>query len=159
MQSRSIDSYTHAIHSFQQFDSGSIDFTDPVEAARYDEDVEFIFPYFTKLACEACHVDDPAKYNVPDQSQNMPGVLSKAYTFQGRDRAIGAVPSYVTGPGQRACGSCHRSMAINHDDAGEIAALNGHWSANGYMVDNTTQPPAPAANWVFQVIEKIMAIF
>jgi OmcA/MtrC family decaheme c-type cytochrome len=159
MQGRPMESYAHAIHSFQQFDPGDIDFTDPVEAARYDEDVEFIFPYFTKLACESCHVENPAKYNVPDQSENMPGVLSAADTFQGRDRAIGAVPSYVTGPGQRACGSCHRSMAINEDDAGELAAMNGHWSANGYMVNNATQPPAPAANWVYQVIEKIMAMF
>ena len=30
MQSRSIDSYVHAIHSFQAFDIGDIDFADPV---------------------------------------------------------------------------------------------------------------------------------
>ena len=34
MQSRSIDSYAHGIHSFQPFDIGDIDFTDPVEAMR-----------------------------------------------------------------------------------------------------------------------------
>ena len=32
MQSRSIDSYAHAIHAIQAFDIGDIDFTDPVQA-------------------------------------------------------------------------------------------------------------------------------
>ena len=36
LQSRSIDSYTHAIHRFQDFDTGTIDFTDPVEAMEYN---------------------------------------------------------------------------------------------------------------------------
>jgi OmcA/MtrC family decaheme c-type cytochrome len=162
MQGRPMESYAHAIHSFQQFDTDEIDFSDPVFAARYDEDVEFIFPYFTKLACEACHVGDSAKYNVPDQAENMPGVLSASYyPLDGRERSIGEVPSYVTGPGQRACGSCHRSMAINEDDAGELASMTAHWAQNGYSIDNSdaTQPPAPAANWVYQAIEKVMALF
>ncbi|MBW7882518.1 MAG: hypothetical protein H3C34_07765 [Caldilineaceae bacterium] len=35
MQSRSIDSYVHAVHSFQAFDIGDIDFTDPVQAIHF----------------------------------------------------------------------------------------------------------------------------
>ncbi len=34
MQSRSIDSYVHAIHMSQQFDVGDIDFADPVQADK-----------------------------------------------------------------------------------------------------------------------------
>ena len=34
MQSRSIDSYVHAIHSFQAFDIGDVNFADPVAAMR-----------------------------------------------------------------------------------------------------------------------------
>ncbi len=44
MQSRSIDSYVHAIHSGQAFDIGNIDFSDPVAALHYNEHIEFPFP-------------------------------------------------------------------------------------------------------------------
>ena len=44
MQSRSIDSYVHAIHSFQAFDIGDIDFADPVEAMQYEHHIEFPYP-------------------------------------------------------------------------------------------------------------------
>jgi OmcA/MtrC family decaheme c-type cytochrome len=158
MQSRSIDSYTHAIHAFQDFDPGDIDFTDPVEAARYDLHTSHIFPLFTKLACEGCHVDDAAKYDVPDQSKSMPGLLSGSDTFEGRDRAIGTVPAYVTGPGSRACGSCHKSMAINADEAGDLMSIYAHVGQNGYLIDNTTANPTTTA-WVYRVIDKIMALF
>jgi hypothetical protein len=158
MQSRSIDSYTHAIHAFQDFDPGDIDFTDPVEAARYDLHTSHIFPLFTKLACEGCHVDDAAKYDVPDQSKSMPGLLSASDSFKGRDRAIGTVPSYVTGPGSRACGSCHKSMAINADEAGDLMSIYAHVGQNGYLIDNATANPTTTA-WVYRVIDKIMALF
>jgi hypothetical protein len=158
MQSRSIDSYTHAIHAFQDFDPGDIDFTDPVEAARYDLHTSHIFPLFTKLACEGCHVDNADKYDVPDQSKSMPGLLSASDTFKGRDRAIGTVPSYVTGPGSRACGSCHKSMAINEDEAGDLMSIYAHVGQNGYLIDNATANPTTTA-WVYRVIDKIMALF
>ena len=45
LQSRSIDSYAHAIHRFQDFDTGSIDFTDPVEAMEYDTPCRVQFPH------------------------------------------------------------------------------------------------------------------
>jgi len=101
MQSRSIDSYVHAIHSFQVFDPADefngrdpvtnaivADF-DPVKAKRYDLHINPTFPTFTIRNCEACHIDagvdpdgngplppNPVTYNVPDQSKSMPGLLS-----------------------------------------------------------------------------------
>ena len=95
MASRSIDSYIHAIHSFQAFDVGDVfgddepDY-DQVEAMRYQQHINHVFPNFTIRNCEACHVTagapvDPANpgagtypvvYNVPDQSKSMPGVLA-----------------------------------------------------------------------------------
>ena len=158
MQSRSIDSYVHAIHEFQAFDTSGVDFSDPVEAARYELHVEHIFPVFSTLACQACHVNDPAKFNVPDQSKSMPGMLSAAYALNGHDRAIGAVPAYVTGPASRACGSCHRATAINEDAAGELASINAHMSQNGYMIDNTSTNPT-TTSWVYRTIDKIMNLF
>jgi OmcA/MtrC family decaheme c-type cytochrome len=158
MQSRSIDSYVHAIHAFQAFDTGSVDFSDPVEAARYDLHVEHLFPVFSTLACEACHVGDPAKFNVPDQAKSMPGLLSAAYALDGRDRAIGSVPAYATGPAARACGGCHRAEAINEDAAGELAAINAHMNQNGYMIDNTSTNPT-TTSWVYRAIDKMMTLF
>jgi OmcA/MtrC family decaheme c-type cytochrome len=96
MQSRSIESYVHAIHSFQDFDvddtfdTSTVPF-DPVFAKRYDMHIEHVFPYFTRLACEGCHVEAGAEtapgsgvfytntYNVPDQSKSMPGLMSDSW--------------------------------------------------------------------------------
>ncbi|MBS0394918.1 MAG: hypothetical protein JSR54_09850, partial [Proteobacteria bacterium] len=99
MQSRSIDSYVHAIHSFQGFGEmavGTVDFTDVVSAKRYEDYINHTFPNFTVKNCEACHVtagsrdaDNPTSsglpvypvtYNVPDQTTTIPGLLSKAVT-------------------------------------------------------------------------------
>jgi OmcA/MtrC family decaheme c-type cytochrome len=44
VQSRSIDSYVHAIHSMQAFDIGDIDFDDAVEALHYDHHTGFPYP-------------------------------------------------------------------------------------------------------------------
>ncbi|MBU0553694.1 hypothetical protein KJ940_19640, partial [Myxococcota bacterium] len=132
MQSRSIDAYTHAIHAFQAFDSGDVDMSDPVEAMRYQHHVEHTYPNFTIKNCESCHFPDT--YDVPDQSKSLPGVFSAADAWD-TDRNIGAVPSYVSGPGSRACGSCHRATLINEDDAGTLAALNQHTKSNGYLVE------------------------
>ena len=87
MQSRSIDSYAHAIHAFQYFDTNSVDFAEPVAAARYERHIEHVFPNFTILSCEGCH--NTGKYNVPDQSKSMPSLLSASYTLKNKDRAIG----------------------------------------------------------------------
>ncbi len=148
MQSRSIDSYVHAIHSFQPFDIGDIDFTDPVEELHYEHHIESTYPNFTILNCESCH--NANTYNVPDQSNSLPGLLSSSDTVT--TRTISGVPSYVTGPASRACGSCHRTELINEDEAGGLAAFNEHTKTNGYMLEET-------GSVLDAVIESIMAIF
>ncbi len=174
MQSRSIDSYAHAIHAFQNFDTGGadrtdgtvvgVDFTDPVAAKRYAHHVEATFPNFTLKNCEGCHVG--GVYNVPDQSKSMPGLHSAAYVMDNGwyvldangnaqpidDRNIGSVPSYVTGPASRACGGCHRAEAINEDNAGDLAAFNAHAKNGGYLVENATGA-------VYKMIDHIMSMF
>jgi OmcA/MtrC family decaheme c-type cytochrome len=150
MQSRSIDSYVHAIHSMQPFDIQKIDFSDPVASMRYDHHVESTYPNFTLLNCESCH--NPNTYEVPDQFRTLPGVLSAAQTITGKDRAIGTVPSIVTGPGARACGSCHRAEMINEDAAGDLASFGAHTATFGFAIENGTG--------VFdEAVAKIMAIF
>ncbi|MCA8975063.1 MAG: hypothetical protein KDC98_10095, partial [Planctomycetes bacterium] len=137
LQSRSIDSYVHAIHSFQLFDPGDIDYSDPVAAFEAEEHVAHQFPNFTRLNCEACHVDATSTrvpYNVPDQSKSMPGVLSGTDAVAGRN--IGSIPSMVTGPAARACGGCHRANYINDDNAGGLAAFMEHTRTNGFAVEN-----------------------
>ncbi|MEJ2523805.1 MAG: hypothetical protein P8080_13205 [Gammaproteobacteria bacterium] len=153
MQSRSITSYVHAIHSFQDFDSDEIDFTDPVEKARYEMHVDHHFPLFTAQACEGCHMEDAGLYDVPDQSKSMPALLSGSYEWN-VDRAIGSVPEYVTGPGYMACGGCHRAALINEDNAGGLAALNGHSQAFGTLVENDEDDLV-----IYGVINKIMGLF
>ena len=109
LQSRSIDSYAHAIHRFQDFDTGSIDFTDPVEAMEYTHHVESNFPTFGIEDCRACH--NAGKFNVPNQGLSLPGVLSN--TDFGTIRNIGTIHNdVITGPATRACGACHRAEAI-----------------------------------------------
>jgi hypothetical protein len=92
---------------------------------------------------------------VPDQSKSLPGLLSKADTANGWDRTIGAVPAYVTGPGSRACGSCHRAVMINENNGAELAAFNGHTEAFGYMLDATTN----GTSILDAAIQKIMSFF
>jgi hypothetical protein len=134
MQSRDIDSYVHAIHSMQYFDYGNVDFNDPVEAALYYEHTEdFVYPYFTTLACESCH--NAGTYNVPDQSVSLAVIQSASDSNDTTTRNIGAVPSYVTGPASNACGGCHRAMLINEDDAGGLAAFNAHVTSFGYLIE------------------------
>jgi OmcA/MtrC family decaheme c-type cytochrome len=150
MQSRSIDSYVHAIHSYQYFDVKNVKFSDAVAAFRYQEHTEeSTYPSFSILNCESCHV--AGTYDVPDQARSLPGLLSASATVQ-KDRAIGTVPSYVTGPASRACGSCHRAQAINEDDANKLASLNAHTGAFGTLIENSTGVLDGA-------IKKIMSLF
>jgi hypothetical protein len=148
MQSRSIDSYVHAIHSFQPFDIGDVDFTDNVEALHYEHHVESTYPNFTILNCESCHT--AGSYNVPDQSKSMPSLHAGSDTVA--DRNIGSVPKYVTGPASRACGGCHRADLVNEDDAAGLAAFNQHTKTNGYLIEET-------GSVLDSVIETIMSIF
>jgi hypothetical protein len=136
MASRSIDSYAHAVHSFQAFDIGDVDFDNTVESMFYDLKVESHFPTFDLTDCQACHV--AGKFNVPDQSKSLPGILSGADALTNKTRNIGEVPSYVTGPASRACGACHRAEWIKEDDAVSLASFNSHTKTNGYLLENGT---------------------
>jgi OmcA/MtrC family decaheme c-type cytochrome len=139
LQSRSIDSYAHAIHRFQAFDTGDIDFTDPVEALHYEHHVESNFPTFGIENCRACH--NAGKFNVPNQGLSLPGVLSN--TDFGTVRNIGTIKNdVITGPATRACGACHRAEAIianaGAGDAIKLANINSHMTTFGYMIEDST---------------------
>ncbi len=153
MQSRSIDSYVHAIHSGQAFDIGDIDFADPVQALHYEHHIEFPYPTHGITNCESCHEADA--YNVPDQTKSLPGLLSASSELSGRDRKIGTIPSVVTGPASRACGGCHRATLINEDAAGELVPFNQHTKQGGYLIDARKD----ASDILMDVIDQIMAMF
>jgi OmcA/MtrC family decaheme c-type cytochrome len=151
MASRAIDSYVHAIHSFQPFDLEDIAAADdPVLDARNAQHIVHTFPNFTIRNCESCHI--AGTYNVPDQAKSMPGVLSASWDIA--DRNIGSLPEYVTGPASRACGGCHRADLINPDLAGDLASLNAHTKAFGTLEVNDDDDMV-----VFGIIDKIMSMF
>jgi OmcA/MtrC family decaheme c-type cytochrome len=151
MQSRSIDSYVHAIHSFQLFDIGDIDISDPIERAEHDHKLSSEFPRFGIKNCESCH--NPGTYGVPDQSRSLPSLHAGNDTLKGdATRNIGEVPLYVMGPAARACGACHRAQMLRADDADKLAAFNDHVRTFGYLVEDDT------GVWD-AVVEKIMAVF
>jgi hypothetical protein len=56
LQSRSLDSYIHAIHTSQQFDVKDINFADAVQAEKYATEIEMPFPRHGSTDCESCHV-------------------------------------------------------------------------------------------------------
>jgi OmcA/MtrC family decaheme c-type cytochrome len=144
MQSRSIDSWVHAIHSFQTIGINNVKFDDPFQAMLNSLYTETQFPKFGigrgTEDCEACHVhatsDATATYNVPDQSKALPALMSGSTSNSTLVRSIGTIQSYVTGPAANACGACHRAMAINDDDAATLSSLYQHWTQNGYMLQN-----------------------
>lgn len=153
MQSRSIDSYVHAIHSGQAFDIGDIDFSDPVAALEYEHHIHFPYPTHGITNCESCH--NTGTYEVPDQAASLPGLLSASDTVEGWDRNIGDVPVYITGPASRACGACHKAELINEDAAGELAILQQHIKQGGYLVEGGEDSSAT----LLEVIDSIMAFF
>jgi len=150
MQSRSIDSYVHAIHAGQPFDIGDIDFANDVEALHYEHHIEFPYPTHGPN-CESCHTE--GTYNVPDQAKSLPGLLSASDAVEGRK--ISDVPVYVSGPAARACGACHKAEAINEDNVGELIALNQHIKLGGYLIEGGED----ANGTLKAVMDKIMAIF
>jgi hypothetical protein len=153
MQSRSIDSYVHAIHSFQAFDIGDINFADPVQAMEYNHHVEFPYPTHGVTDCNSCHVE--GTNNVPDQTKSLPGLLSASDSVTGMERSISDVPSYITGPASRACGGCHRAVAIKEDNAVELLTFNQHVSQGGYL---TEAGDDPLGN-LMKTIDQVMAFF
>ena len=156
-QSRSIDSYVHAIHRFQAFDVDEVDFNDPVEKAKYEEHTEFLFPDFAAINCERCHTDERAvdngsrgTFDIPDQSKSMPGLLSATDESPG----ISDTPEVVVGPAARACGGCHRAAFINEGDAGGYVTFNEHTKRFGYRVENDDDD-----NMLYTIINYIMGLF
>lgn len=138
MQSRSIDSYVHAIHSFQYFDTKNVDFADSFDAMEYTAHTETYFPRFGlgdgATDCESCH--KAGTYDVPDQSKSLPALLSGSDTIKGKTRNIGTFPAYVTGPAATACGGCHRAQMIVEDNGGGLTTLFQHWKGQGYLLEN-----------------------
>jgi OmcA/MtrC family decaheme c-type cytochrome len=158
-QSRSIDSYVHAIHRFQAFDVDNIDFTDPVEQARYEQRVEFLFPDFATINCERCHRDardvdngNRLPFDIPDQSKSMPGLLSATDEIPGFN--INATPPVVVGPAARACGGCHRAQFLKEDDQEGYVAFNEHTKRFGYRVENDENDSV-----LYTIISFIMGMF
>ena len=151
MASRGIDSYVHAIHTFQPFDEDDVAAAnDPVFNARNAQHKNHVFPHFTALSCEGCHVT--GTYNAPDQSKSMFGVLQSSWDID--DRAIGTVPEAVTGPASRACGGCHRANMVIEDQAGDLASFNAHTDAFGTFEANDDNDAI-----LFGIIDKIMSMF
>jgi OmcA/MtrC family decaheme c-type cytochrome len=155
-QSRSIDSYVHGIHGMQSGDitSAANNFADPVEKMRYDLKVESHYPMFTLLNCESCHIANT--YEVPEQGSSLPGVHSPSANPTGMTRNVTGIPRYVQGPAARACGSCHRAIEINEDNAGALQATNEHFKSNGYLLEDTG---TGTGGLVDQVISTIMSMF
>lgn len=154
-QSRSLDSYVHAIHSMQYFDTNGVDFTDPVEKAHYEEHVSMVYPYFTTMACESCHYE--GTYDVPDVSKSLPGILSG--TYEGIDRNIGVVPSVVTDAATRACGACHRADAINADDAAGLTAFYQHTESLGIVIPEEGGEGASASDILSNLMDQLFSTF
>jgi OmcA/MtrC family decaheme c-type cytochrome len=139
MQSRSIDSFVHAIHRMQQIavSPDNFDPTKPIDLLRYADHVEANYPNFAgPLNCESCH--NPGKYDVPDQTKSLPGVISASAAIPAGSRNIGTVPAQIAGPAERACGGCHRAQFINEDDAAGLGAFYAHTTVNGTSWSSTS---------------------
>jgi OmcA/MtrC family decaheme c-type cytochrome len=141
MQSRSIDSFVHALHSMQEMDIKNIDPLNAVSIVRYEKHIEGNYPNFAKpLNCESCH--NAGTYDVPDQAKSLPSIVSASSNFFGNyPRTLGTFAAEITGPGARACGACHRAKMINEEDGSSLAAFYAH--TNGFSsfvtaTDNTT---------------------
>jgi len=138
LQSRSIDTYVHAIHSFQIFDIGDINFADGFEAMEYRHHTGTEFPRFGlgdgATDCESCHVT--GTYEPADQSKSLPALWSPTDTLTGTTRSISPQPAYVSGPSATACGGCHRAHKIVEDDGGGLTVILAHWKQFGYLLQN-----------------------
>ncbi len=154
MQSRSIDSYVHAIHSMQPFDVDEIDFSDPVEELHYEHHIGFPYPTHGIQNCESCHYE--GAYDVPDQTKSLPGLISASHpTLEGWDRDIGEIPEYAAGPAARACGGCHRAELINEDEASELVSFYQHTKQGGFLIEAGEDDLAT----IVTVIDDVMAYF
>lgn len=159
LASRSIDNYVHAIHSFQAFDIGDVNFLDPVEAVKYDLHIEHVFPNFTIKNCEACH--NEGMFNVPDQSKSLPSLHSGTDEIETWDRNIGHIEPFVTGPASRACGACHRAHKIKEDDFAGLIAFNQHTKVCGYFVEDPDRVDGGTTGMGLwdTIVEAVMELF
>ena len=174
MQSRSIDSFVHAIHSYQFMDSKSVVFSDAFAAFEYMEHTTSVYPNFTIQNCESCH--NPGTYNVPSIRGSLPGISSASWAFTGKTTNIPAyvasplagIPAVVSGPADRACGSCHRSIVINQDKLADftvawpglpggapatnvatwgLTSFNAHTGQYGFRTTKADGTSASATEW------------
>jgi OmcA/MtrC family decaheme c-type cytochrome len=165
MQSRSIDSYVHAIHRMQPLDENSVFAADDPVFNKWNEmHKHHVFPNFSILSCEGCH--QGATYNVPDQSMSMPGVQSGSWEYDDEvdyGRAIGMIPPAVQGAASRSCGSCHRAEWIKNDHAGDLVAFNAHTGTFGTYIENAPldadEDGLVEEPVLFGIIDKIMSFF
>jgi SAM-dependent methyltransferase len=67
------------------------------------------------------------------------GILSflalESDELKGKERNIGAVPSYVVCPTSRACSVCYRVVMIKENGASELFSFNQHTKLGGYLVE------------------------
>jgi hypothetical protein len=157
MQSRSIDSYVHALHSMQYMDIKNVDMTDKVSSLRYGEHIDGNYPNFAgPLNCESCHT--AGKYEVPDQTKSLPSMISASSNFKAGARNIpNTFVGQITGPAERACGGCHRAQMINDDDASSLAAFFQHTTMAGTTVTLTGSSANDAAN-LLNVTANLMGV-
>jgi hypothetical protein len=120
---------------------------------HYEHHIGFPYPTHGATNCESCHTD--GTYELQLETESLPGLLSASSTNDTWDRAIGEVPSVVTGPASRACGGCHRATLINEDAAGELMAFERHIEQAGYRVEAGENP----AETLMTIIDAIMANF
>jgi OmcA/MtrC family decaheme c-type cytochrome len=151
MQSRSIDSFLHAAHSMQQGSISGVDPTNAVSLVRYEKHIEGVYPNFAgPLNCESCH--SALSYDPPGEDKSLPGVISKSSGFMGGyPRTVGVYALEITGPAARACGACHRAMALNETDGAKLAAFVEHTNTFGSGVFDATALVSTAAYLQYMV--------
>ncbi|MGE4267194.1 MAG: hypothetical protein AB7F25_07145 [Deferribacterales bacterium] len=128
-QSRSIDSYVHAIHEGE-----------PTFASYGSEAIEY--PKST-ADCEACH--DAGTYEVPDQTKSLGGVIS------GSEGANTTADQFVTGPAAVACGGCHRAYPVITGNSSDLASFNAHTKTFGYRAALSDMPYVDVLDVVFSL--------
>jgi hypothetical protein len=143
MQSRSIDSYVHAIHRMEVLDGKNVNLTDKVQKVRYDKHVEGVYPNFAGwFNCESCH--NAGMYDPPAEDRSMPSLLSALGAPTGRT-GLGTFAQQITGPAARACGGCHRAAPINEADGSKLVDVVAHWGDFGSAVADPTALVSTAA--------------
>jgi hypothetical protein len=124
-------------------DSKSVNFADAFAAFEYGEHIDSVYPNFSIQNCESCH--NAGTYNVPGINRSLPSISSASWAFTGKTTNIpgyvasplAGIPAVVTGPADRACGSCHRATLINEDDATGLTSFNAHTDSYGIRVTGT----------------------